>query len=88
MQCLCITLEVRLLRYVCSSRSIGRREVSSSLGHWGSAGSMPADTHLFEVFESNLPGLLRPTPISSAVFWHLVVVKCTLYLYNFRSNAH
>ena len=33
-------------------------------------GSMPADTHLF--FECTSPCLLRPPPLSSAVFWHPV----------------
>ena len=37
------------------------------------AGSMPADTHLFQVFFGGAsPCLLRPPPLSSAVFWHPV----------------
>ena len=37
------------------------------------AGSMPADSHLFEVFfEGATPCLLRPRPLSTAVFGHSV----------------
>ena len=37
------------------------------------AASMPANTHLFQVFfESTSPCLLRSPPLSSAVFWHPV----------------
>ena len=37
------------------------------------AGSMPANSHLFQVFfEGAPPCFLRPPPLSSAVFWHPV----------------
>ena len=51
------------------------------------AGSMPADTDLFQVFfECTLPCFLRPPPIYSAVFWHLVLC-CTGGSFSLQSKG-